>query len=70
MRGLLIKNKEIYLLDEPTSNVDSITEEKMIDLIQERLKGKTVIIVTHRKAIKKICNKHYIFENGVCKIAD
>lgn len=64
IRGLLIQNKEIYLLDEPTSNVDSKTEEKMIKLIKEKLINKTVIIVTHRDKIKEICNKYYKFVDG------
>lgn len=67
IRGLLIPYGEIYLLDEPTSNVDSQTEEKMINLIQEKLKGKTAVIVTHKPGIMKICNKRYIFENGIIK---
>lgn len=65
IRGLLIQDKEIYLLDEPTSNVDEETEKKIIDLIQRVLKDKTVIIVTHRYAIKKICNKSYHFINSI-----
>ena len=65
IRGLLIQDKEIYLLDEPTSNVDEETEKKIIDLIQRVLKDKTVIIVTHRYAIKKICNKSYNFVDSV-----
>lgn len=63
IRGLLI-DKEIYFLDEPTSNVDEKTEEKMIELIQEKLKGKTVIIVTHKEKISEICNERYLFENN------
>ena len=66
IRGLLVKYKEIYLLDEPTSNVDDDTEELMINAIIEYLKDKTVIIVTHRPNIKKICNKFYKFENSIC----
>lgn len=65
IRGLLMKDKEIYLLDEPTSNVDDETERKLVELIYSVLKGKTVVIVTHRPAIRKICNKSYIFRNGV-----
>lgn len=65
LRGLLVQDKEIYLLDEPTSNVDEITEQKMVKLIEEKLKDKTVIIVTHKPKIKEICNKHYTFKNGV-----
>ena len=64
IRGLLY-DKEIYFLDEPTSNVDEITEEKIIRLIQERLKGKTVVIVTHRPKIKEICTREYVFEDNV-----
>lgn len=67
IRGILEKDKEIYLLDEPTSNVDDETEQKMINLIKNELKDKTVVIVTHREAIKNICNKHYIFKNGICE---
>lgn len=65
IRGLLIKDKEIYLLDEPTSNVDEQTEERMIELIRSSLEGKTVIIVTHRPKIRSICNHSYLFKNGV-----
>ena len=65
VRGLLIQDKEVYLLDEPTSNVDEETEQKMIEAIQEYLQGKTVVIVTHRAAIKKICNKAYKFTDSV-----
>ncbi len=65
IRGLLIKDKEIYLLDEPTSNVDETTEEKIIDVIKEYLKDKTMIVVTHRPKIKNICNKAYKFTNSI-----
>ena len=67
IRGLLIEDKEIYLLDEPTSNVDEQTEEKMINLIKEVLKNKTVIIVTHRPKIKTICNRNYVFKDSVLR---
>lgn len=63
LRGLLI-DKEIYLLDEPTSNVDDITEDKIINLIQRRLAGKTVIIVTHKEKICKICEREYCFRQN------
>lgn len=66
VRGLLI-NKEIYLLDEPSSNVDEVTESKMIELIDTYLKGKTVIIVTHKNKICNICDRKYIFEENEMK---
>jgi ABC-type transport system involved in cytochrome bd biosynthesis fused ATPase/permease subunit len=65
IRGLLINDKEIYLLDEPTSNVDDQTEDAMIELIKNALKDKTAIIVTHKPKIKNICNHSYAFNGGV-----
>lgn len=63
LRGLLIE-KEIYLLDEPTSNVDEVTESRMIQLIKKHLAGKTVLIVTHKDAIRKICDREYFFQDS------
>lgn len=65
IRGLIIPNKEVYLLDEPTSNVDDETEVRMIELVKEKLAGKTAIIVTHKPRIRSICNRSYLFENGI-----
>lgn len=64
LRGLLQINKDVYLLDEPTSNLDDETEGRVIKLIEEILHEKTIVIVTHRPAIKKICNKFYTFRDG------
>lgn len=63
IRGILL-DKEIYILDEPTSNLDKETEKLIINLIQKYLRDKTVVVVTHRDEIKKICNKHYEFNNN------
>lgn len=65
IRGLLTQDKEIYLLDEPTSNVDEETECKMINLIKEAIGDKTVVIVTHRPKIMEICDRTYLFKDSV-----
>lgn len=66
LRGILM-DKDIYLFDEPTSNLDEKTEENVLKLIEESLKDKTYIIVTHRKNAKNICNKHYEFKKYILK---
>ncbi len=66
IRGILL-DKDIYILDEPTSNLDSLSEERICHMIERYLKDKTCIIVTHRKKLTDICNKHYIFENREMK---
>lgn len=63
IRSILL-DKDIYILDEPTSNLDKQTEEKIANLIEKYLKDKTVIIVTHRDEIKRVCDKEYNFENN------
>ena len=62
IRGILI-NKEVYFFDEPTSALDIESEEKIVNMIDKYLKDKTYIVVTHRDSIKRLCNKHYVFEN-------
>lgn len=62
IRGILI-DKEVYFFDEPTSNLDYESEERIVAMIDKYLNDKTYIIVTHRDSIKKLCNKHYVFEN-------
>lgn len=64
IRGILL-NKEIYILDEPTSNLDILLENKIYDTINKYLKDKTCIIVTHRPKLTEICNKHYYFQKRV-----
>jgi ABC-type bacteriocin/lantibiotic exporter with double-glycine peptidase domain len=62
MRGILL-NREIILLDEPTSHLDSATEKKVIDFLNTHLSGKTAIIVSHHEALRKICDRCYVIKN-------
>lgn len=62
LRSYLI-DKNIYILDEPTSNLDKHTEEIVVNFILKYFKNKTLIIVTHNEKINKICNKFYTFKN-------
>lgn len=66
IRGILI-DSDLYFFDEPTSNLDKESEEKIIHMIDKYLHDKTYIVVTHRDAIKELCNRHYIFENHTMK---
>lgn len=53
----------IILLDEATSALDENTELKVLDNLK-RLNDKTIIIITHRKAVLSICNKKIKIEKG------
>lgn len=60
----LYANKEILILDEFTSSLDSKNEKKIFETISELNKSKTVIIVSHDLQIKEIAKKSYKIENG------
>ena len=62
IRGILI-DKDLYFFDEPTSNLDVVSEEKITSMIEKYLKDKTYVIVTHRPKLKELCNRHYVFNN-------
>lgn len=62
-----LMNKETYILDEPTSNLDKHTEEIVVKFILKYFEDKTLIIATHNKKINRICNKFYIIENHKLK---
>ncbi len=62
IRGILL-DKDIYILDEPTSNLDRVSEHRIYDMISKYLKDKTCIIVTHRMELTRLCNKHYYFKD-------
>lgn len=50
---LLLLDPEVYLLDEPSSALDDVTEEEIIGMLARhvRLDGKTLIMVTHSRKI-------------------
>ncbi len=63
-RGILL-DRSLYLLDEPTSHLDDATEKAVIAAIEKYLAGKTIVVVTHRPAIKKICGQFYEMKNHI-----
>lgn len=67
IRGILI-DKDLYFFDEPTSNLDVLSEEKITNMIDKYLKDKRYVIVTHRPKLKELCNRHYLFENHMMKL--
>ena len=52
------------LLDEPTSNLDSLNEAVILKSLRNETKGKTVVLVSHRESTMKIADETYSVENG------
>lgn len=62
-----LRGSELILLDEPTSNVDSINEGIILKALKEQKNKKSIIIVSHRESTMSICNRIYKIENGCMK---
>jgi ATP-binding cassette subfamily B protein len=64
-RGLLAShNKDIVLLDEPTSSLDTATEMEVYKNIFKEFEGKTVISTIHRLHLLPLFQKIYFFSEG------
>lgn len=54
----------LLLLDEPTSNLDSLNESIILRSLKKMGKDKTVILVSHRESTMDVAEKVYQMENG------
>lgn len=54
----------LMLLDEPTSNLDSLNEAVILKALNEEKEGKTIVLVSHRKSTMGIADKVYSVEKG------
>lgn len=52
------------LLDEPTSNLDSLNEAVILRSLAEERASKTVVLVSHRASTMRIADTTYSVENG------
>ena len=59
-----LHNGDFMLLDEPTSNLDSLNEAVILRSLSQESRGKTVVLVSHRESTMKIADTVYSVENG------
>lgn len=60
----LVSNPKILLLDDPVSNLDAETEQKIVEDLKEIIRDKTVLIVTQRLSLVKLADKIIVIDNG------
>ena len=60
----MLSNPKIVILDEATSDVDSLTEKNIESSINELTKGKTSIIIAHRLSTIISADKIIVIDNG------
>ncbi|MCD8336316.1 MAG: ABC transporter ATP-binding protein/permease [Lachnospiraceae bacterium] len=59
-----LHNAPFLLLDEPTSNLDSLNEAVILQSLEEEQEGKTIVLVSHRQSTMRIADKTYSVEHG------
>lgn len=60
----LLHDPKILLLDEPTSSMDQGTEKQVVNSLEEVIKDKTMIVVTHRNPIFSLVDRVFVMEKG------
>ena len=60
----LAHERPIMLFDEPTSAMDIQSENALIARLEPELRGKTVILVTHRQSMLRLVDRVIIFDKG------
>lgn len=60
----LLKNPALLLLDEPTSNLDSVAELKVQEALERLMAGRTTVIVAHRLSTLRQADRILVLERG------
>jgi ATP-binding cassette subfamily B protein len=60
----LIKNPKILILDEATSNIDSISEQKIQNALKILFKNRTSIVIAHRLSTIKLSDNIFVIKGG------
>ena len=59
-----LHNAPFMLLDEPTSNLDSLNEAVILKSLKEEAEEKTILLVSHRESTMRIAEKVLAMEGG------
>jgi ABC-type multidrug transport system fused ATPase/permease subunit len=60
----ILKDAPILVLDEPTSAVDEESERLIMEALARLIKGRTVIIVSHRPSFVKMAQRVFVLKDG------
>jgi ATP-binding cassette subfamily C protein CydC len=60
----ILRNAPIIILDEPTANLDSLTERFVLETVFEATKGKSILLITHRLIQLEKADEILVMEGG------
>lgn len=61
---IILRNPRVIIFDEPTTGLDSVLEEHFRTHMAEYLKGRTLILVTHRTSLLSLVDRLVLLDNG------
>jgi ATP-binding cassette, subfamily B, multidrug efflux pump len=64
----ILRNPEILILDDALSSVDTLTEERILNALQDVMKGRTTILISHRVSTVRNADRIFVIEFG--KVAE
>ncbi len=68
---VLYRDTLLTVLDEPTAAIDAIAEEKIFESIENKMQGKTVVLISHRFSTVKNADKILVVEDGkICEFGN
>ncbi len=59
-----LHNSSLMLLDEPTSNLDSLNESIILRSLKEERGDRTIVLISHRESTLRIADEKYLVDNG------
>ncbi|MDX2151684.1 MAG: ABC transporter ATP-binding protein [Bryobacteraceae bacterium] len=60
----ILRNPRILILDDALSSVDTLTEENILRALEDIMRGRTTIIVSHRVSTVRNADRIFVLENG------
>ncbi|MBC2118528.1 amino acid ABC transporter ATP-binding/permease protein [Listeria marthii] len=62
---LFLHDAPLLLLDEPTSNLDYINEQAILNTLRSEIQDKTMLVISHRRTTLALAEEQWFLENGV-----
>lgn len=64
----LVRDPEVLILDEPTSNMDTDAELRLQQRLKTIIEGRSLILITHRLSMLRIIDRLIVMDNGQIKL--
>lgn len=61
---LILQDPDVVLLDEPTASLDPTTEVKIVEFMQDWLKGRTLVMATHKREVLPLTERALVLVAG------